>query len=63
MEPRSVGIALVDGTCDLERREELTLAEGLHDCRRRGVQLLNYIYPGICYKTAGKQKTSVRVAE
>jgi hypothetical protein len=40
VEPRSVGIALADGLCDLGG--EITLAEGLHDWGRRAVSLLNY---------------------
>jgi hypothetical protein len=41
VEPRSVGIALADGLCDLEGGG-IILAEGLHEWGWRVVPLLNY---------------------
>jgi hypothetical protein len=40
VEPRSVGIALADGLCELGGG--ITLAEGLRDWGWRAVSLLNY---------------------
>jgi hypothetical protein len=62
VEPRCVGIALAEDLYDFGGVGGITLAEGLRDCGRRAVPLLNYT-PAFTLQVRKARKTSVTVAE